>query len=1244
MLGKRTVHVPAMRVLLLLALLASGCLAQESSIDLNVYDIQWGTYRPTKDSLLVYVDYKIGAEEYEGLDHEEAVGLNFYIKNRDQQKQTYYTDYIRLPHSLADLRNASGFVSTFIRDANVIQPGDIICSNLESRAPVTVTLDGGTDFEECHPLSSYVEVTEFTPIIRPHIGTDTNFAFMSYELTFGEDTEQVTGQDMYNIKTFLSGSSDGTEDQHILATHVPQIGPSPVIEAGRKLSEQLVQTISKANTETHRYICFTLEPRHDISFNYNGKLTYCESFPTDNTTCRLWGDPHQKTFDGYGYTFQGECEYVAVETCKNEDGDVEDFRVIVDNFRRRPSRQITFIRELRLEFNGVAYALIHPNEVTVDGVSVTLPYKDSANGVSIHYAAPNKILNADFGLTIRLDDEHNGDITLSDYYKNKVCGLCGNFDEDRRNECHYRNGTNMNERNVNCTEKHTKEWFVNGSCHRNPPKPPTIPPEPKPCDKEEVRRQVQELCSLLTDSTGPFAACHDFVSPELYAATCEYDGCELFPETEFPCKSMEMYYYDCQSIKDWTLDDLLMWRSKVEQCPPVCPDGMFYNPSGDGCPPSCPYPNGYEGPCPFPRAERCECPYDMVFDGVNCVSPNMCGCLLENGIYLSKGDVYVSEDCTTTIECIRPNRTRLTQGAECVEHAECTTKNGRRDCYCVKGYEGDGRQDCNIGRKSCHIYGDPHFDTFDNWHYSFQGDCTYIATRMCEDPPDGFPPFEVHVETGKLVPTERFTWMTAIILLYEGKTYKMSHTGAITVDNVDYRDSLPFEDEGVEIFREGDGLVLETEFGLRIPYDGENDANIDLPAAYQGKVCGLCANADNDDKNEKVKPDGTQVKNKLDFANSWGASEDCPPVLKPVHTCVEGTPEETIALDSCGILLQKDGPLASCYDYREPQDYYNSCLFDLCGTLPSMEQLCKNVEQYVLACRSNGGSPSIDWQRYVPACKPVKCPEGYTVFQRSCYKYFPVPKNFESAKAHCLSQCAHLVTITTTGENQFVGGFAENKTSWIGAERNFENPVLELESSGEDVNTFLPIRLPKDFGSFKFSVQTEGDAHLILSSFPEIVGEDPVYDILLGGTGNPTNSLSRCLVCEPEGEAPRSYVRGDQETIFYVTIKGSVIEIGRNYQSSILEVDEEKRIMDIRHVAFRTDGAPGIWKFYTSEFDWITEESWTGFNGYRMGEPSNFRNQEHCLETNFNGEPGVWNDKNCNRPTAYVCEIDPDTE
>ncbi|KAJ8043157.1 IgGFc-binding protein [Holothuria leucospilota] len=1156
------------------------------------------------------------------------------------------TDELNLCHSIDfNLPNIeypeSSSIEVHIPEVTVAEKQEppTLIPEMSQRVEIT-TLDANMTFGQTTKADPYVLVKLF------------------YTFAFGNSTYIRQGENFWQMMYFVSQYDDGTGDKRTIST-VYEGYLSSTIKPNTELTFQAVQSFNFLEEygpgQLYEFLCvtFTKHSQEDIDITFpNGESsTVCQRLPSsklffphsvyteiifeENRTCHLWGDPHQKTFDGYGYTHQGDNEYIAVTTC-NGDESVNDFEIVVDNFRRIPSKPVTYIREIRLHYNDVVYALTHPDDVSVDGVKVTLPYTDAENGVAIHYAAPHKILTTDFGLAIRFDNMHNSDVTLPVRYRNKVCGLCGNFDDDRRNECHYRNGTTMGVHNEECKLRHAKEWkyYTNKEIEY----PEDFKPDLSPCEEgSDILNKAMELCDILNNTAGPLVSCYEHVKPGIYYNTCVYDLCQLLPETFFLCSSVETYISDCKRTSDEEIK-IGDWRS-VTGCEPPCKGNMTLNPHGSPCPPSCADPDGTRTSCSIPRLETCSCPEGKVLEGTKCVDPEECGCKMENGRYLSVGEEFVTKNCTEYCTCESLGNLQC-RSMVCVENSQCLVKAGVRNCYCNDGYEGDGRAECNTtAGKVCHIYGDPHFHTFDDDKYSFQGDCTYVASKTCGNLPRGLTPFRLLIHNDALIPEERFTYLTQISLHFNGKSFKMRYTGEVSYDGQDIANALPFDDGSISVRLEGNYIVsiAVTYFGLKITYDGENDAEILLPPDYFGHVCGLCGNADGNSTNDKQKPDGTLAK-KLDFANSWGIGS-CTPLDEPVETCEVGTKEYERAVDVCSLLQDKSGPFAHCHDYKKPDKFVSTCIFDLCGTLPSTDLFCSSAHAYLRTCAEKGGSLDTDWKSKVKYCGAPTCAKGYDNFKQSCYKFVPTPRDFKSAKMICEREGAHLVTISSRAENEYVTKLSQGARSWMGAKRNKSARPLTYDLEANNVYTFLPYRLVRGIGSIRFSVKSHSDARLLLSSTKDIDDDTPAYEIALGADCNQRNFIRRCLTCEPKSENSKpSWLRKTHFRDYFVNFHEGNIQVGDMKKRHLILTFREPLPMRIRYVAFKSVAGSGSWKFYNNEFVWDTAEEWT-YDNYRFGEPSNFEKGEHCLEINF-FRNGLWNDHFCEEPKAFVCESD----
>ncbi|CAJ0935216.1 unnamed protein product, partial [Ranitomeya imitator] len=79
---------------------------------------------------------------------------------------------------------------------------------------------------------------------------------------------------------------------------------------------------------------------------------------------------------------------------------------------------------------------------------------------------------------------------------------------------------------------------------------------------------------------------------------------------------------------------------------------------------------------------------------------------------------FTHENCTQRCTCNNNNNITC-ENWQCGVYEHCKRQEGVLGC-----------QSSGIG--TCHIFGDPHFNTFDKVMHSFMGTCTYFLVDICD--------------------------------------------------------------------------------------------------------------------------------------------------------------------------------------------------------------------------------------------------------------------------------------------------------------------------------------------------------------------------------------------------------------------------------------------------------------------------------------------------------------------------------
>ncbi|KYO22189.1 hypothetical protein Y1Q_0000775 [Alligator mississippiensis] len=636
----------------------------------------------------------------------------------------------------------------------------------------------------------------------------------------------------------------------------------------------------------------------------------------NKSECATWGNFHFQTFDQVKFSFPGTCYYVFASHCN--DG-YQDFNIQIKHSKGQGS-PVYFTANI----DGV-FLEVKGSGIIVNGKEIPLPY--NVKNILFEDTCAYFQVTSKLGLTLKWNWADTLLLDLEDTYKGKVCGLCGNFDGNGKNDL-FLKGYKI----------HPRQF---GNLHKVEEPTEMCPDvaEDEGTDQSDHKYQCRQYKKKCTKIMSSFGNCQKKVAFNDYVATCAEDMCICTKEASDSGSDSDLSFSCiCSTLNQYSRDCVLKggnpgkWRTK-ELCYKECPNNMKHIECGDPCADTCADPERSKI-CKAPCTDGCFCPAGTILNdlkGKICVPRERCPCMFQGKVYAT-GETY-------SVPC-----------------QNCTCTGGQWACISLP---------C---AGNCNIEGGFHITTFDKKQYIFHGNCHYVLAKDTE---------RTFVVVGEIVQCGPFSTMSCLknLLITLGNTHiRLCSCGNVYVNNLIV--ILPTTRDGITMFRPSTFYInILTSVGVQIQVQMKPIMQlfISLDDSYHNQTSGLCGNFNNIQTDDFRTISGVVENSASAFGNSWKTMASCPDIKDSIKDpCANSADKEKFAKHWCTLLSNTSSAFASCHSVVDPSSYIKNCIYDTCNAEKSEEAMCAVFSTYSRDCATRGVHLTA-WREGI--CDVSDCPE-----------------------------------------------------------------------------------------------------------------------------------------------------------------------------------------------------------------------------------------------------------------------------
>ncbi|XP_075139471.1 mucin-5B-like, partial [Leptodactylus fuscus] len=542
------------------------------------------------------------------------------------------------------------------------------------------------------------------------------------------------------------------------------------------------------------------------------KLVIVQKNEESKKYCSTWGMYHFKTFDDRTFSFDGTCLYDFCMDCYSEP---PLFHITV----HRPTAGEGNIVYFTAEIDNV-YIVVRPAGIFIDGEDFTDYQK--RNGVEVKDTCANFEITAN-GIKVIWNWGDNLKVELDEQYKNRVCGMCGNYDDDGANDIQWKGHNishvlfgNLHKADdplVDCPDvvDHTQEQ---GSHDIND-------------DCRDQRDQCETIMSQMGDCK------YRMKDYKVYLDTCTEDLCKCQEKRVTTCLCSNLNQFSKACVEENGHPG--MWR-RPDFCYISCPRTMEFLECASPCINTCSNPTASKL-CIEQCKEGCSCPPGTIMDDVNnnktCLKQNLCPCA-HNGKIYQPGESY---------------------SAAC---QKCTCLLGQWTCSHVA---------CS---GNCTVRGGSHVQTYDEKEYKFHGNCQYLMSKDTNNT------FAVIARIAQCGMTQTVTCLNTVFIHVGEIKIKICYCGNVYINN--FLVILPKIHDNFAIYkRSAFYIYVVTTFGLSVKVQVKPvfQLFISVHSSFQGKTLGLCGNFNGIESDDLMTVSGVVEDAVSAFCNSYKIQASC---------------------------------------------------------------------------------------------------------------------------------------------------------------------------------------------------------------------------------------------------------------------------------------------------------------------------------------------------------------------------------